>query len=72
MLINTFIDYFASVLGRSPRTCTEYEKELRFFASWLEPDLSAGVDYPAKYIHVNVDGYTGISGVTTVRLPEVV
>lgn len=39
MLIDSFIRYFSAVLGRADRTCTEYAKEIGYFASWLEPDL---------------------------------
>ncbi len=39
MLIDSFVRYFSAVLGRAARTCTEYAKEIRLFASWLEPDM---------------------------------
>lgn len=39
MLINSFVVYFAAVLGRADRTCVEYAKEIRYFALWLEPDM---------------------------------
>lgn len=39
MLIDEFIVYFAAVLGRADRTCVEYAKEIRLFASRLEPDM---------------------------------
>lgn len=34
-MINDFVDYFRSVLGRAERTCTEYAKEVSLFSRYL-------------------------------------
>ena len=36
-MITTYINYIKDVRGLSPRTCEEYDKELRAFAAWARP-----------------------------------
>ena len=36
MIVDDFIKYFSSVLGRTKRTCEEYRKEIIFFSKTLE------------------------------------
>lgn len=42
-MVDDFVLYFHSVVGRATRTCSEYKKEILFFANWLSSsaDLTA-------------------------------
>jgi integrase/recombinase XerC len=56
MLINSYVSYALSVLGRSERTVTEYAKEIRAFAKWLAPDLEPSDALPLA-VRSNVNAY---------------
>lgn len=69
MLVDNFVTYSSAMLGRSNRTCSEYAKEVRFFARWLSTDVeltedeallvAARSDVQAYIEHCNTAGNAG-------------